>query len=431
MIILFSFPASAQLAGDSTGAGDDCSAYPQGATTLVADSDLDGGGVVLVCDGSNWQSTGGGGALNDLSDASTQYSSANIFIGQGAGAATTTAESSTAVGFNALASNTSSNFSTALGSRAAESFTPTLEWEGITAIGMEAARTVGGGFGITAVGQEALETFSGDRNTAVGALALFAGIGGGGEQNTAVGNEVGMYANGDRNVLIGYSASKGGFSGDFTHGGNDNVIVGALAARDMTGNTNHQNVIIGSSTASSLRDGQSNIIIGYNVDVSSANASNEMNIGDIIFASGLYGVANVGINNSAPAVALDVVGDINYTGVIQDVSDQRLKENISLLEGSLDGLVKLNGYSFTMKGDDKAVIEYGLMAQEVETVFPHLVTTQDDGFKTLNYIGLIAPLVEATKAQQALIDAQRAQIDAQQGQIDDLLSRLQALEQKQ
>ena len=125
-----------------------------------------------------------------------------------------------------------------------------------------------------------------------------------------------------------------------------------------------------------------------------------------------YFAGRMGIGDSSPDVALDVVGDINYTGQIQDVSDRRLKENIKPLENSLASITGLNGYSFTMKGDESGVVEYGLIAQEVEPVFPELVDSQEDGFKVLNYVGLIAPLVEAVKAQQAQIDALKAEVDA-------------------
>lgn len=118
-----------------------------------------------------------------------------------------------------------------------------------------------------------------------------------------------------------------------------------------------------------------------------------------------------GIGDVNPSVALDVVGDIHYTGVLQDVSDERLKENIKPLEGSLERVVTLGGYTFTMKEDEAGVVEYGLLAQEVEQVFPELVTTGDDGFKTMNYIGMIAPLVEAVKAQQVQIEALEARIE--------------------
>lgn len=67
-VALFPRPLYAQLAGDSTGAGDSCASYPQGATTVVADSDLDGGGVVLICDGSVWQAMSVDGGDADTLD---------------------------------------------------------------------------------------------------------------------------------------------------------------------------------------------------------------------------------------------------------------------------------------------------------------------------------------------------------------------------
>ena len=39
----------------------------------------------------------------------------------------------------------------------------------------------------------------------------------------------------------------------------------------------------------------------------------------------------------------------------------------------------------------------GVIAQEVEAVFPELVVTGDDGIKRVNYLGLFAPLIEAVK----------------------------------
>jgi hypothetical protein len=48
--------------------------------------------------------------------------------------------------------------------------------------------------------------------------------------------------------------------------------------------------------------------------------------------------------------------------------------------------------------------QIGLPAQEVETVFPEAVTTDDDGIKSVAYSTLIPVLVEAIKAQQAQIE---------------------------
>lgn len=39
----------------------------------------------------------------------------------------------------------------------------------------------------------------------------------------------------------------------------------------------------------------------------------------------------------------------------------------------------------------------GMIAQEVERIFPELVTTGDDGVKRVDYVGLVGPLIEAVK----------------------------------
>lgn len=103
------------------------------------------------------------------------------------------------------------------------------------------------------------------------------------------------------------------------------------------------------------------------------------------------------------------MGDINYTGVIVDVSDRRKKENIEALSSdTLARIGRLQGVSFIMKGDKSRARELGFIAQDVEPIFPELVHTTSDGAKNLNYIGLIAPMVEAIKAQQTAIDQLRA-----------------------
>lgn len=123
----------------------------------------------------------------------------------------------------------------------------------------------------------------------------------------------------------------------------------------------------------------------------------------------------VGIGTADPDYALDVVGDIAFTGDLQDVSDRRLKDSIeSLPAGQLAKLTALQGVSFTMKGNDKT--ELGLIAQDVEPHFPELVQTRPDGTMTMSYLGFIAPLIEALKEQQSQIDALQQQIELLQSQ---------------
>ena len=52
----------------------------------------------------------------------------------------------------------------------------------------------------------------------------------------------------------------------------------------------------------------------------------------------------------------------------------------------------------------------GLIAQEVEEIFPEVIGTGPDGMKGINYAALIAPLIEAMKQQQVQIDRLRADV---------------------
>ena len=125
----------------------------------------------------------------------------------------------------------------------------------------------------------------------------------------------------------------------------------------------------------------------------------------------------LGINDNTPDVALDVVGDINFTGQLVDVSDIRLKENVRPLQSPLKKLISLNGIAFEMKGDPKHAVEYGVSAQDVPAVFPELVHEVDpNGTLGVAYNGLIAPMIEAMKEQQAQIEALRAELDALKAQ---------------
>lgn len=99
---------------------------------------------------------------------------------------------------------------------------------------------------------------------------------------------------------------------------------------------------------------------------------------------------------------LAITGNITYTGTITDTSDRRLKTDIEDLVkyGSmLDKLKAIETYSFRMKDSPVAAKEFGVMAQELERIFPELVHTAQDEMnsKSVNYIGLIAPMIEATK----------------------------------
>jgi trimeric autotransporter adhesin len=53
----------------------------------------------------------------------------------------------------------------------------------------------------------------------------------------------------------------------------------------------------------------------------------------------------------------------------------------------------------------------GVIAQEIERVFPELVHTDDQGRKKVNYLGLIGPLIEAVKELDARLSALEARLN--------------------
>lgn len=99
--------------------------------------------------------------------------------------------------------------------------------------------------------------------------------------------------------------------------------------------------------------------------------------------------------------------------MIVDVSDIRMKYDIEPFDSPLHKLTSLNGFSFKMKGDESEQVEYGVSAQDVQKVFPELVAVvePEQGTLGVNYQGLIAPMIEAIKEQQAQIEALKTKIE--------------------
>lgn len=106
----------------------------------------------------------------------------------------------------------------------------------------------------------------------------------------------------------------------------------------------------------------------------------------------------VGIGTGNPSTALHVIGDITVSGTITSSSDERYKKNVNLIEDVLNKILKLEGRTYYWKdkkrGEDRQI---GFIAQQVEKIFPELVKTDNEGYKSINYGAFTVPLVEAVK----------------------------------
>lgn len=102
----------------------------------------------------------------------------------------------------------------------------------------------------------------------------------------------------------------------------------------------------------------------------------------------------------------------NLVGTVTAPSDIALKENITDLGLTIDvnKIMELNPKSYTYKKDKKEKkIHYGLIAQEMEQVYPDLVYN-DKGSKTINYVELIPILLLKIKDLQEQIDVLKHEI---------------------
>jgi hypothetical protein len=140
-----------------------------------------------------------------------------------------------------------------------------------------------------------------------------------------------------------------------------------------------------------------------NVSVGSSSASAKLFVEGTFSANGrTYFGANVGINKLAPTRALDVVGDIWATGDITMESDARMKTDIKPLNDALAVVGMLDGVQYNKIDTGRPQI--GLIAQDVQKWVPSAVSTQPDGTLGINYMSLVAVLIEAIKELKTKLD---------------------------
>ena len=216
-----------------------------------------------------------------------------------------TADQNMAIGYQALYSNTTGFQNTALGYQALN-FNTTGSYNTATGYGALEFTT---GNNNTANGFQALVfNSSGNSNSATGHGALYNNTTG--SYNTANGQGALHYNTaGNNNLALGYQSG-------YNVTGSNNTLLGYQSGYDITTGTN--NVILGTeqTTGGGITTGSNNILIGTGVRSGlTPTASNQLNIGNLIFATGLGSEAtastgNVGIGTSSPTALLGLQGGI-------------------------------------------------------------------------------------------------------------------------
>ena len=108
----------------------------------------------------------------------------------------------------------------------------------------------------------------------------------------------------------------------------------------------------------------------------------------------------------------------SFDGDVVISSDARLKSNIVSLGSTLSKLLQIDGKSYEMKGKQKI----GVLAQEIQDVFPELVSEDDNEMLAVNYQGLVPVLINALKEQESKIIDQQAQIDELKETVNKLIN---------
>lgn len=282
------------------------------------------------------------------------------------------------------------------------------------------------------LGHGAGKSNTGPTNTFLGYTAGYSNTTGGG--NTFSGCVAG-YANttGSLNTFSGFGAGErnttgvsntfsGYGTGTFNTTGNYNTYFGYKAGcYNKTGNNNS---FLGFETGFRNTAGSGNVYIGYRAGYNETG-SNKLyiaNDSNNILIYGDFMSKKVGIGTTAPSYNLDVNGTIRASGNViascgtLTCSDLRYKEDVRPIENALDKITNLQGVSFRWKDKEDDEQQLGVIGQEVEKVFPEVVSTDNQGYKSVGYSNLVAPLIEAVKELKR--------------ENDKLKSRIQTLEKK-
>jgi hypothetical protein len=229
----------------------------------------------------------------------------NVFVGENAGnftaTRTTGAEGSRNNGFgaNALTALTTGHSNTAFGFNAASGMTT-------------------GSFNNCIGGYAGGSIQGGKQNNMQGWFA--GGAVTSGEANTVIGESALRFnQTGWGNVAIGWRCLFGASGQSNQH----NTAVGYAAGNAMT--TGSYNVLLGWTAGDAITSGSYNIVIGIG-DAQSATASNQLNIGNAIWGTGLTGTGTtdaglIGIGTNAPATKLHVLATTEQLRLGYDASN--------------------------------------------------------------------------------------------------------------
>jgi endosialidase-like protein len=324
-------------------------------------------------------------------DAVKSDNSANTAMGTAAQLELTTGLDNTAAGAFSLYLNQTGSYNTAVGVAALFENTGSDN----TAFGAFALELNGAGSGNTAVGYEALgsNTGGGD-NTAVGQQALYS-------------NSGGLF-----NVAVGQGALQANVSGS------SNTAIGETALMSATGGGN---VAIGEKAGEQLGAGNNNIYI--------SNAGQSSESGAIRIGTSFHTAAFIsGISTAQVTGSAVFVTSSGQLGVL--ASSERFKTGVAPMGRATSHLQQLRPVTFELKTDASRTRQYGLIAEEVDKIYPELVIRDGAGkIQGVRYEELAPMLLNEVQQQRREVDQLKQQLRQQARQLAQLNQQNESMHQ--
>tara|TARA_B100001287_G_scaffold274792_1_gene280904 strand:- start:1300 stop:3198 length:1899 start_codon:yes stop_codon:yes gene_type:complete len=189
-------------------------------------------------------------------------------------------------------------------------------------------------------------------------------------------------------------------------GGNLDVNTKNIVFGDSSGSSNNRLTFGASADLEIYHDGSNSAILNSagsgQLTIASDNALNlaSRTGTEYFFRAYTNGAAELYYDNNkkleTTSSGVTVTGALTATGNITAFSDISLKKDLRPIDGALDLVGKMNGYYYKLKKDDTPSI--GVIAQEIEEVFPEIVTISEfegQSVKSVDYGKIVSVLINA------------------------------------
>lgn len=194
-------------------------------------------------------------------------------------------------------------------------------------------------------------------------------------------------------------------------------VSGIVTATNFIGDGSGLTGVVGSGSGVIIEDSGSPVGTAGTINFGSGIDVSQISVGIVTVTSGvphfiktsagIHTLGSVGIGTTNPTSALQVAGTVSAQD-FNTTSDQSLKTNIVTIEDALEKIELIRGVEFNWV-ESPQMPSMGVIAQEVESVFPELVA--DTNPKQVNYNGLIGVLIESVKALKADNEILRAMLE--------------------